>query len=170
MPYLPSCLSNCFCVIARFASETSAHVRCPNVPPALLCASYCRHRLNINDMGFSLFFVFPAAFVTLNEAQLESLCALGRLKIWAGGIFHNAMLALVCWLVSTHGLGLVSSLQSFTLWQNIGPSGVMVQSLSPVRCMDRFVLTRAVCLPLNFETLLLHRTLLSMGSCMLETS
>lgn len=71
--------------------------------------------------------------MSLNDVELDAIDPIGRLRIWAGGISHNALLALFCWLLSVHGLGIAFFFQSITLWEDIGSSGVVVQTLASVR-------------------------------------
>lgn len=90
------------------------------------------HQLQPTSIGLALFYIFPGAFVTLNEADLKSLHAFDRLSIWSGGIAHNAVLSLSCWLLSSRGLAVVAALQSVTLWENVGHKGLAVQSIASV--------------------------------------
>lgn len=91
-----------------------------------------RDHLDIKSAGVALVYMFPAAFVTLDDLELQSASHPSRLRILSGGILHNALLALVCWLLSSAGLGIGTALQSVSLWEDVGSVGVVVESIAPV--------------------------------------
>ena len=131
---LPSCLLLVLSLYQHVqSSQSSQPVLQPvvpgvNLPPshllhyllALLLASVVHEaghavaafncQLRMTSAGLMLVAVFPAAFVELPTAQLQSRTAWQQCKIYSGGVWHNLVLALAASLLSLSLPALLSPL------------------------------------------------------------
>lgn len=58
----------------------------------------------INSFGFHIYFCIPIAFTEINQEHLLGLKCFKKLRILCGGIWHNIILAIFCYLIySTFG-------------------------------------------------------------------
>lgn len=71
--------------------------------------------------------------MALSDDLLSDLPSLSRLKIWAAGVWHNAVLVIVTSLVLSKSLGILHTFECYTLWENVGHLGVSVVSMNSVR-------------------------------------
>lgn len=72
-----------------------------------------------------MLFLYPGAFVELHTDQLEIITPLRRLRIYSAGVWHNFVLAVIAYLLST---SLPVLLTPFYIVNN----GVLVTWISPV--------------------------------------
>ncbi|KAJ2006351.1 hypothetical protein H4R26_001434 [Coemansia thaxteri] len=87
-----------------------------------------RARIRLRGFGVFLIGVYPGAFVDLPRAQLERAKASAQLRIVCAGVWHNAVTALVAWLlVHSGGLGWVFGRMG---WTRVG-AGVVVVDVAP---------------------------------------
>jgi len=62
-----------------------------------LCA--VSERVGVLGVGVFLLFIIPAAYVDLPTDQLSAKSGLQRLRVFSGGVWHNLVLAVACYLV-----------------------------------------------------------------------
>ncbi|KAJ1814728.1 hypothetical protein LPJ56_004771, partial [Coemansia sp. RSA 2599] len=91
-----------------------------------LAAAACA-RIGMRRMGMFVLGLYPGAFVDLPREQLERQSVRTQLRVVCAGVWHNAVTALVAWLlVYSGGLGLVFSA---TGWGKVA-DGVVVVDVS----------------------------------------
>ncbi|CAH7689497.1 peptidase family M50-domain-containing protein, partial [Phakopsora pachyrhizi] len=101
--------------------------------------------VRVRSVGFYLIFpIFPVLYVNLRQLELQTdqhsasvsasrtnqLRLIKRMRIGSAGIWHNVLLALVCWIMYSEGGGLNDLLLSKTLWDKSSYQGLLVSSVS----------------------------------------
>ncbi|KAJ2080524.1 hypothetical protein H4R24_003008 [Coemansia sp. RSA 988] len=66
-----------------------------------------RANVHIRRVGVFLAVVWPGAFVELSRRQLDRAAVGARLRIVCAGVWHNAVMAIVAWLLVHGGLGIM---------------------------------------------------------------
>ncbi|KAJ2335598.1 hypothetical protein GGI00_001276, partial [Coemansia sp. RSA 2681] len=91
-----------------------------------------RSRIRLRSFGLFVLGVYPGAFVDLPRDKLEQAPAIQQLRVVCAGVWHNAVTALLAWLlVHSGGLGWVFSHSGWTR-ANAGVVVVDVAQSSPL--------------------------------------
>lgn len=83
-----------------------------------------RENVRVVSFGVFILFLYPGAFVELHTEQIEIISPIRRLRIYAAGVWHNFVLALVAYFLSI----------SLSMWLSpffIINEGVLVTYISP---------------------------------------
>ena len=57
--------------------------------------------MRVSSFGVFILFMYPGAFVELHTDQLDIITPFRRLRIFSAGVWHNFILAVVAYLIST---------------------------------------------------------------------
>ena len=117
-------------VVAMAHASAMAHVKTSGYRASLIRARarVCRERVQVQGVGMYLMGVYPGAFVDLNSEQLAALPARRQLRVVAAGVWHNAVLVVVCAAL----MRLFPLLQS-PLHTSTAAIGAVVQAVDQVR-------------------------------------
>lgn len=116
---------------------------------ALAAAS---HGIRTKAIGFFVAVFFPGAWVELDDDDLQSLTPVQRLKISAAGVWHNALLCIMCllvilcvpWLASPcfgqgHGISVVQVADDFSLSGLVRPGDIIDHiDHTPITSVDQW--------------------------------
>ncbi|KAJ2704912.1 hypothetical protein FB645_002865 [Coemansia sp. IMI 203386] len=98
--------------------------------------------VRMRKMGVFILGLYPGAFVDLPREQLEKQPVKSQLRVVCAGVWHNAVTALVAWLlVYSGGLGLIFSV---TGWSKVADGVVVVDVSQSSPLYDRIPLLSTI--------------------------
>lgn len=100
----------------------------------MLVALSMRNGVPMLSAGISFNVIFPSAFVSLSSATLKALPPWPRIRIAAGGAWHNILFWALLWFASFSGITAGAGRAVGWLgWRYVGDIGRVVLSIAEVR-------------------------------------